>query len=98
VYAGPKDLGTLARISEKFGLGDSSGNLEDIVSYGWLSFISPVLKPIAQFMLKSLLFINGFTHNYGWAIVIPHDSAQHVLLPPEVAKLGCNAEDGGNAA
>jgi len=70
VYAGPKDLGTLARISEKFGLGDSSGNLEDIVSYGWLSFISPILKPIAQFMLKTLVFINRFTHNYGWAIVV----------------------------
>ena len=70
IYAGPKDLGTLARISEKFGLGDSSGNLEDIVSYGWLNFISPILKPIAQFMLKSLLFINHYTHNYGWAIVV----------------------------
>jgi YidC/Oxa1 family membrane protein insertase len=70
VYAGPKDLTTLARISEKFGLGDGSGNLEDIISYGWLSFISPILKPIASFMLKSLLFINHFTHNYGWAIVV----------------------------
>src|SRR4029079_13191941 len=70
VYAGPKDLGTLRRISEKFALGAGSGNLEDIVSYGWLSFISPILKPLAQFMLKSLLFINHFTHNYGWAIVV----------------------------
>ena len=70
IYAGPKDLSTLARISEKFGLGDGSGNLEDIVSYGWLSFISPLLKPISQFMLKSLLFINQYTHNYGWAIVV----------------------------
>jgi YidC/Oxa1 family membrane protein insertase len=70
VYAGPKDLGTLARVSEKFGLGDGSGNLEDVVSYGWLSFLSLILKPLAQFMLKSLLFINNFTHNYGWAIVI----------------------------
>ena len=70
VYAGPKDLGTLRRISEKFGLGDGSGSLEDIVSYGWLSFISPILKPLAQFMLNSLLFINRFTHNYGWAIVV----------------------------
>lgn len=70
IYAGPKDLETLARVSEKFGLGDSSGNLEDIVSYGYLSFISPLLKPLAQFMLKSLLFINNYTHNYGWAIVV----------------------------
>ena len=70
VYAGPKDLGTLSRVSEKFGLGDGSGNLEDVVSYGWLSFLSLILKPLAQFMLKSLLFINNYTHNYGWAIVI----------------------------
>jgi YidC/Oxa1 family membrane protein insertase len=70
VYAGPKDLGTLARVSEKFALGDGSGNLEDVVSYGWLSFLSLILKPLAQFMLKSLLFINNYTHNYGWAIVI----------------------------
>jgi YidC/Oxa1 family membrane protein insertase len=70
VYAGPKDLGTLSRVSDKFGLGDGSGNLEDVVSYGWLSFLSLILKPLAQFMLKSLLFINNFTHNYGWAIVI----------------------------
>ncbi len=70
VYGGPKDLTTLARLSEKFGLGDGSGNLEDIVNYGWLSFISPLLKPISSFMLKSLLFINQYTHNYGWAIVV----------------------------
>jgi YidC/Oxa1 family membrane protein insertase len=70
VYAGPKDLQTLAAVSRKFGLGDGSGNLEDIINYGWLSFIAPIIKPIAQFMLKSLLFINQFTRNYGWAIVI----------------------------
>jgi YidC/Oxa1 family membrane protein insertase len=70
VYAGPKDLTTLTRISEKFGLGDGSGNLEDIVNYGWLSFISFIIKPLSHFMLNSLLFINGFTHNYGWAIVV----------------------------
>ncbi|MBX3279211.1 MAG: membrane protein insertase YidC [Acidobacteria bacterium] len=70
VYAGPKDMETLARVSEKFGLGDASGNLEDIVSYGWLSFLSLILKPLAQFMLKSLLAINEYTHNYGWAIVV----------------------------
>lgn len=70
IYAGPKDMETLARVSEKFGLGDASGNLEDIVSYGWLSFLSLILKPLAQFMLKSLLAINEYTHNYGWAIVV----------------------------
>jgi YidC/Oxa1 family membrane protein insertase len=70
VYAGPKDLNTLTRISLKFGLGNGNGNLEDIVNYGWLSFISFVIKPLSHFMLNSLLFINRFTHNYGWAIVL----------------------------
>lgn len=70
VYAGPKDMETLARVSLKFGLGDGSGNLEDIVSYGWLSFLSLIIKPLAQFMLKSLLAINLYIHNYGWSIVV----------------------------
>ncbi|MEP7272770.1 MAG: membrane protein insertase YidC [Acidobacteriota bacterium] len=70
IYAGPKDLNTLTKISQKFGLGDGSGNLEDVVNYGWLSFISFVIKPLSHFMLNSLLFINKFTHNYGWAIVV----------------------------
>lgn len=70
VYAGPKDLNSLTRISEKFGLGNGSGNLEDVVNYGWLSFISFIIKPLSHFMLNSLLFINKFTHNYGWAIVV----------------------------
>ncbi len=70
VYAGPKDLNALTRISQKFGLGDGSGNLEDLVNYGWLSFISFLIKPLAHFMLNSLLFINNYTHNYGWAIVV----------------------------
>ena len=70
VYAGPKDLNSLTRISQKFGLGDGNGNLEDIVNYGWLSFISFIIKPLSHFMLNSLLYINRFTHNYGWAIVV----------------------------
>ena len=58
VYAGPKDLNALTRISQKFGLGDGSGNLEDLVNYGWLSFISFVIKAVAHFLLNCLLFIN----------------------------------------
>ena len=98
VYAGPKDLGTLARISEKFGLGDSSGNLEDIVSYGWLSFISPVLKPIATVHAERPALHQRIHPQLWLGNRDPHDSAQHVLLPAAVAKLGCNAEDGSNAA
>jgi YidC/Oxa1 family membrane protein insertase len=70
VYAGPKDIDTLARVSQQFGLGgDDKGNLEYLVSYGW-SFITPLVKPIAHFMLTALMFIYQWTHNYGWAIII----------------------------
>jgi YidC/Oxa1 family membrane protein insertase len=70
VYAGPKDLNLLSRVSENFGLTKNGSHLEDIVSYGWLNFISFIIKPIAQFMLTALRVINQFTHNFGWSIVI----------------------------
>jgi YidC/Oxa1 family membrane protein insertase len=70
VYAGPKDLNLLTRVSENFGLSKNGSHLEDIVSYGWLNWISFLVKPIAQFMLNALRYINHFTHNFGWSIVI----------------------------
>jgi YidC/Oxa1 family membrane protein insertase len=70
IYAGPKDLDTLARASREFGLGsDDRANLEYLVSYGW-SWVTPLVKPIAHFMLGALMFIYRWTHNYGWAIVL----------------------------
>ncbi len=70
IYAGPKDLQTLSAVSERFKLKDRGTGLEDIVSYGWLNFISFVIKPIAQFMLLALREINKITHNFGWSIVV----------------------------
>ena len=67
VYAGPKDPTTLEKMSEKFGLGAGSGNLEDLINYG---FLSTMVKPLARVMLRALIALYGFTHNYGWAIVI----------------------------
>lgn len=70
VYAGPKDLDTLAHVSQQFGLSqDGKGNLEYLVTYGW-SFVTPIVKPIARFMLSALMFIYQWTHNYGWAIIL----------------------------
>src|SRR5262249_6029564 len=69
VYAGPKDLTLLSRVSGAFGISNKSP-LEDIVSYGIFDFVSGLIKPIAQFMLKALRAINQVTHNYGWSIVI----------------------------
>jgi YidC/Oxa1 family membrane protein insertase len=70
IYAGPKDLETLSSISDALGLLDRGKGLEDIVSYGWLNFVSFIIKPIAQFMLLSLREINKLTHNFGWSIVL----------------------------
>lgn len=69
VYAGPKDLTLLSRVSGEFGINNTSP-LEDIVSYGILDYVRGMIKPIAQFMLKALRAINQFTHNFGWSIVI----------------------------
>jgi YidC/Oxa1 family membrane protein insertase len=69
VYAGPKDLSLLSQVSGDFGISNKTP-LEDIVSYGILDFVSVMIKPIAQFMLKALRAINHVTHNFGWSIVI----------------------------
>ena len=70
IYAGPKALDTLGRVSANFGLGNQSADLEDIVSYGILDFIRSVLKPIARFMLGAMRLIFQYTNNWGWSIVV----------------------------
>lgn len=70
VYAGPKDLETLSLVSDHLKLKERGKGIEDIVSYGWLNFISFMIKPIAQFMLLSMREINKITQNFGWSIVI----------------------------
>jgi YidC/Oxa1 family membrane protein insertase len=71
VYAGPKDLALLSKVSGQFGINDKRP-LEDIVSYGIFDYLGfrYLVKPIAQFMLKALRAINNVTHNFGWSIVI----------------------------
>jgi len=69
VYAGPKDISLLSKVSGDFGI-NNKRPLEDIVSYGILDFVRGMVKPIAQFMLKALRAINEYTHNFGWSIVI----------------------------
>ncbi len=70
IYAGPKDIPTLGRVSEKFGLGNQNGNLVDILDYGIFKWFSWVFRPLTRLMQTVLLTIHSFTHNYGWAIVI----------------------------
>src|SRR5215831_5474972 len=70
VYAGPKDIGLLSQVSDRFGLDGKARPLEDMVSFNILNFMRILIKPIAQFMLKALRAINQVTHNFGWSIVI----------------------------
>ena len=69
IYAGPKNIKMLRRVSNELKLGDDSVNLERVVNYGW-GWITPIVKPIAWYMLNTLQFIYGWTKNYGWAIIV----------------------------
>jgi YidC/Oxa1 family membrane protein insertase len=69
VYAGPKDIALLSKVSGDFGIANNAP-LEDIVSYGFFDYVRFMVKPIAQFMLKALRTINEYTHNFGWSIVV----------------------------
>lgn len=69
VYAGPKDLDTLAAVNKKFGMANQEKNLEYLVSYGW-NFVAWLVKPIAAFMRSAFVHLYGWTGNYGWAIIL----------------------------
>lgn len=53
-YFGPKDLEDVTVVDER---------LEGLLSFGWLSWLCKVL-------LKLLIMIYGYVHNYGFAIII----------------------------
>jgi len=53
-YCGPKESKDLAAVDVR---------LEAVLDYGWFS-------PIAKLTLYLLDFLNGYVHNYGWAIVL----------------------------
>ncbi len=80
IYAGPKNIKMLSAVSQKFNLGDDSGNLERAVNYGW-SWITPVVKPLAWVMLTILQKIYKVTQNYGWAIIVLTFSLNMCFFP-----------------
>ncbi len=69
VYAGPKDLDTLAEVNKRFGLANQDKNLEYLISYGW-NIVAWIVKPIAAFMRSAFVHLYGWTGNYGWAIIL----------------------------
>jgi YidC/Oxa1 family membrane protein insertase len=66
LFVGPKDLDLLRKAHPR---------LEQLVDWGWFSFIA---KPLFLFLNW---FDNNYTHNWGWAIVIVTLIINTVLLP-----------------
>ena len=68
VYTGTKDYFVLKKYNES--LTESTGrtiDIEDVINYGYLWFIT---KPISPPILYCLKFLYGFTANYGIAIIL----------------------------
>lgn len=62
LYAGPKEFEILRSLD---------AGLEDTIDFGWFIFGSwSVVKAVAKPLFAVLLFLNDYTHNYGFAIVI----------------------------
>ncbi len=62
LYAGPKQFDVLKSFEN---------GLEDTIDFGWFIYDSfePV-KFVAKPLFSVLLYINDYTHNFGWAIII----------------------------
>lgn len=65
-FVGPKDIDLLRRVDPK---------LEQVVDFGWFSFIA---KPL--FLVMHALN-NKYIHNYGWSIVLLTIAINTLLLP-----------------
>jgi YidC/Oxa1 family membrane protein insertase len=62
LYAGPKEYGTLKSLNV---------NLEDTIDFGWFIYGSwGIVKAVAKPLFTVMRFINTYTHNYGFTIVI----------------------------
>lgn len=62
LYAGPKQYDRLTSL----GIG-----LEDSIDFGWFIYGSwDIVKAVAKPLFSVLKFINDYTHNFGWAIIL----------------------------
>ena len=72
VFVGPKDIDILRSVNPK---------LEQVVDFGWFSFIA---KPL----FLSLNWVNNrWVHNYGWSIVVVTVIINFLLLPLKFTSL-----------
>jgi len=72
LFVGPKDVDLLKRINPK---------LEQVVDFGWLSFLA---KPL--FMVVNW-FNDSAVHNFGWAIVIVTIALNMLLFPIKLSNM-----------
>jgi YidC/Oxa1 family membrane protein insertase len=72
LFVGPKDLDLLKRINPK---------LEQVVDFGWLSFLAKPLFLIVNW------FNDATVHNYGWAIVIVTIALNMMLFPLKLSNM-----------
>jgi YidC/Oxa1 family membrane protein insertase len=69
IYSGPKDHYLLTEASRNLqvSLGRASADLEGLIDYGWLSWMS---KPLAVPILGSIKWLQRLTGSYGVAIIL----------------------------
>jgi YidC/Oxa1 family membrane protein insertase len=68
LYTGTKDYFVLNKYNtELTSLAGRTVDIENIINYGWLSFLT---KPLSTPILHALQFLYGLTFNYGIAVII----------------------------
>ena len=72
LFVGPKDVDLLKRINPK---------LEQVVDFGWLSFLAKPLFLIVNW------FNYSFVHNFGWSIVVVTIVINSILFPLRLSNM-----------
>jgi YidC/Oxa1 family membrane protein insertase len=72
LFVGPKDLDTLKKVNPK---------LEQIVDFGWFSFIAKPLFLIMHWLTET------YIHNYGWSIILVTIFINFALFPLKISSM-----------
>jgi YidC/Oxa1 family membrane protein insertase len=72
LFVGPKDVDLLKRVNPK---------LEQVVDFGWLSFLAKPLFLIVNW------FNGAFVHNFGWSIVVVTIVINFILFPLRLSNM-----------
>lgn len=72
LYVGPKDIDTLRAVNPK---------LEQVVDFGWFSFLAKPLFLIVNWATDRIV------HNYGWSIILVTIALNFVLFPLKITSM-----------